>query len=174
MAKKKVEAAVEEKESNVIEMSAEDINTEQVMTEEMEDMISEAEEELGLRFIEDLGFSVVPNLSAESIEAICSFVNEYDSWTDRYYAKAIATLNLATDLNDEDITSLVSEIDMIVHPFIYTVYDNIMNWNFVEDALKYYESPGYRIQAIVNSFKDIEGDITNAAEAINQLKDAVE
>lgn len=162
MAKKKI---IEAEEVQAVEVN-EEVNTtvEDIPDAPPEDTSDEINEEIKMNFVEDLGFAVKEILNSEEIEAIASFVNQYTSWTDRFYAKAVITLNTATDLNEEEITNIITNVDMIVHPFVLAIYENILNWDFVEQAIAYYDSASYKLTNFMNNFEEVAKKINEEVE----------
>lgn len=133
-------------------------------------------EDVEMNYIDDLGFSVLKVLNSEQIEAIADFVNQYQTWTDRFYAKSIITLNIATDLTEEEVTSIVNGIDIIQKPFIYTVYDNILNWDFVDQAIEYYSSIDFKISNFANMLIALteQADESAKEDAKEKVKNVVD
>lgn len=133
-------------------------------------------EDAEMNYIDDLGFSVLKVLNSEQIEAIADFVNQYQTWTDRFYAKSIITLNIATDLTEEEVTSIVNGIDIIQKPFIYTVYDNILNWDFVDQAIEYYNSIDFKISNFANMLIALteQADESAKEDAKEKVKNVVD
>lgn len=133
-------------------------------------------EDVEMNYIDDLGFSVLKVLNSEQIEAIADFVNQYQTWTDRFYAKSIITLNIATDLTEEEVTSIVNGIDIIQKPFIYTVYDNILNWDFVDQAIEYYNSIDFKISNFANMLIALteQADESAKEDAKEKVKNVVD
>lgn len=181
----------EEKTENIIENDVVeniDVEDEAVdMNEEIEeygvedsdeDDVSEnfVNEDVEMNYVDDLGFSVLKVLNSEQIEAIADFVNQYQTWTDRFYAKSIITLNIATDLTEEEVSSIVNGIDIIQKPFIYTVYDNILNWDFVDQAIEYYNSIDFKISNFANMLIALteQADESAKEDAKEKVKNVVD
>lgn len=159
MAKKKIvkeeiNEAVEIKEENTIMEEAVEASEEIEAVDESIDMdpMEEIANDNKMNYVDDLGFSVLETLNAQQIETIADFVNQHQTWTERFYAKAIITLNIATDLTEEEVTSIISGLDIIKKPFVFTVYDNILNWDFVEQAITYYNSVDFKLTNFANMF----------------------
>lgn len=168
--KKKIDEAVEEQVmENVKETIAEEI--EQDIEDTPIDKLNKMEEAkrfARMEYVEDLGFRVIRKLNAEELNSIANFVSNYSGWSERFYAKAVITLNVATDLTKEEIDNIIANVDFIEYPFINTVYSNIFNWYLVEEAITYYQSTEYIMNTMLREIISIAGSGNKEVEEKNE------
>lgn len=113
--------------------------------------------EMNERFVKDaeLGFGIVPYLTAEEVDAIAQYVCEQENYANAFYAKCFMVLQIATDMTQEQIEKVAEDVDLFNDVFIYRVFSMIENYDRIEEAIGYYNNAGVILRGAIGGVQKL-------------------
>lgn len=91
-------------------------------------------------YMEDYGVHIKPYLTYSEIQAIANAVIKFDTWAERNENIDILLIHFATDMDDKDIEELGHD-KLLKSGLINIVKATVMNYNEIDDAIAFAESP---------------------------------
>ena len=91
-------------------------------------------------YVEDYGVHIKSYLTYSEIQAIANAATKFDTWAERNENIDVLLIHFATDMDDKDIEKLGHD-KLLKSGLINIVKATVMNYNEIDEAIAFYESP---------------------------------